>query len=49
MSLENAAIISSCSRWPLLIDPQLQGSGWVRGSQGENLAAININQKNWMR
>ena len=34
MSLENAAIISSCSRWPLLIDPQLQGSNWIRGSQG---------------
>ena len=25
MSFENASIISSCSRWPLLIDPQLQG------------------------
>jgi dynein heavy chain len=49
MSLENAAVISSCSRWPLLIDPQLQGSGWIRGSQGENLSTININQKHWMR
>ncbi len=23
MSIENATIISSCSRWPLIIDPQL--------------------------
>ena len=23
MSLENASIIASCSRWPLIIDPQL--------------------------
>lgn len=49
MSLENAAIISSCSRWPLLIDPQLQGSNWIRGSQGEKLSSINIGQKQWMR
>ena len=34
MSFENASIITSCSRWPLLIDPQLQGSNWIRGSQG---------------
>lgn len=49
MSLENAAVISSCSRWPLLIDPQLQGSNWIRGSQGEKLSSINISQKAWMR
>ena len=49
MSFENASIISSCSRWPLLIDPQLQGSTWIRGSQGDNLSPININQKHWMR
>jgi dynein heavy chain len=23
MSLENAAVITSCTRWPLMIDPQL--------------------------
>lgn len=49
MSFENASIISSCSRWPLLIDPQLQGSNWIRGSEGDNLTPININQKHWMR
>lgn len=49
MSLENAAIITSCSRWPLLIDPQLQGSNWIRGAQQEKLVTINISQKHWLR
>ena len=35
-------LLTSGSRWPLLIDPQLQGSGWIRGSQGENLLEILI-------
>lgn len=25
MSIENATILTSCDRWPLMIDPQLQG------------------------
>eukprot|EP00595_Chromulina_sp_UTEXLB2642_P002193 CAMPEP_0196768326 /NCGR_PEP_ID=MMETSP1095-20130614/42615_1 /TAXON_ID=96789 ORGANISM="Chromulina nebulosa, Strain UTEXLB2642" /NCGR_SAMPLE_ID=MMETSP1095 /ASSEMBLY_ACC=CAM_ASM_000446 /LENGTH=520 /DNA_ID=CAMNT_0042137751 /DNA_START=817 /DNA_END=2376 /DNA_ORIENTATION=- len=28
MSTENGAIITNCNRWPLLIDPQLQGIKW---------------------
>ena len=47
MSLENAAIITSCARWPLLIDPQLQGSVWIRGYCGENLQVISMNQNKW--
>lgn len=43
MSLENAAVITSASRWPLIIDPQLQGSIWLRGSLGENLLVLNPN------
>ena len=30
ISVENGAIITSCSRWPLLIDPQLQGIRWLK-------------------
>ena len=35
MSLENATIINSCQRWPLIIDPQLQGSKWLKGMYQE--------------
>ena len=48
MSLENATIITSCSRWPLLIDPQLQGSLWIKTSQGENLQVISVTQDKWL-
>jgi dynein heavy chain len=31
-SVENAAIVAACDRWPLLVDPQLQGIRWLRNS-----------------
>ncbi|KAL0236998.1 hypothetical protein PCE1_000395 [Barthelona sp. PCE] len=34
VSIENAAIISNCARWPLIIDPQLQGISWLRNLYG---------------
>lgn len=30
VSLENGAILLRSHRWPLLIDPQLQGSHWLK-------------------
>ncbi|GLE01105.1 hypothetical protein PINS_up009918 [Pythium insidiosum] len=30
ISIENGCIITSCERWPLLVDPQLQGLMWLR-------------------
>ncbi|CAG9311235.1 unnamed protein product [Blepharisma stoltei] len=48
MSIENAAIVTSCSRWPLIIDPQLQGSKWIRGMHGEELEVIQFSQERWV-
>jgi len=42
VSLENAAIVSSCSRYPLLIDPQLQGIKWIKGKEGSEMLNITL-------
>jgi dynein heavy chain len=34
ISIENGAIVTSCNRWPLLIDPQLQGIRWLKQHEG---------------
>jgi dynein heavy chain len=49
ISLENAAIISNCARWPLVIDPQLQGVNWLRGKEGDDLQVISVTSHNWVR
>ena len=33
LSAENAGIVGSTRRWPLLIDPQLHGARWVQGRE----------------
>ncbi|RYH32012.1 hypothetical protein EON65_01475, partial [archaeon] len=43
ISLENGAILSSSSRWPLLIDPQLQGIRWLRKHEENRCAKIGRN------
>jgi len=48
VSLENGAIINRCSRWPLMIDPQLQGIKWIR-NRVKNLKVVQLNTKRWMR
>lgn len=37
MSIENATILTNCERWPLMIDPQLQGYKWIRMRYGSGL------------
>jgi len=36
LSLENAAVMTRCARYPLFIDPQLQGINWIRGRETPN-------------
>jgi len=47
ISLENGAILTQCSRWPLMIDPQLQGIKWIR-NRYTDLCTVQIGQKRWL-
>ncbi|NXH48679.1 DYH9 protein, partial [Dicaeum eximium] len=47
-SAENAAILSSCQRWPLLVDPQLQGSKWIKSTHGERLCVIRAGHNGYL-
>ena len=50
ISIENGSIISNCKRWPLLIDPQVQGIKWLRQKEEANgLEVFQLNQKGWLR
>merc|ERR1719460_1757040 len=35
ISVENASVVTSCARWPLMIDPQLQGVKWIKSRLAE--------------
>ncbi|XP_072311900.1 dynein axonemal heavy chain 9 [Eucyclogobius newberryi] len=48
MSTENATILSSCQRWPLMVDPQLQGLKWVKNRYGDSLMVIRIGQRGYL-
>nr|XP_025719696.1 dynein heavy chain 9, axonemal [Callorhinus ursinus] len=49
MSTENATILLSCERWPLMVDPQLQGIKWIKNKYGENLQVTQIGQKGYLQ
>eukprot|EP00698_Gefionella_okellyi_P011840 TRINITY_DN3147_c1_g1_i1.p1 TRINITY_DN3147_c1_g1~~TRINITY_DN3147_c1_g1_i1.p1 ORF type:complete len:4456 (-),score=1211.74 TRINITY_DN3147_c1_g1_i1:43-11907(-) len=45
-SVQNAAIVCNCIRWPLLIDPELQGLRWLRGHEKSNsLIVLRLSQQ----
>nr|CAB3238531.1 dynein beta chain, ciliary-like [Phallusia mammillata] len=48
MSSENAAILSNCKRWPLIVDPQLQGIKWIKGHYGDDLRIVQMGQKGYL-
>ncbi|CAM9266952.1 unnamed protein product [Chrysoparadoxa australica] len=48
VSTENGAIVSNSARWPLMIDPQLQGIRWIKNKEGaadRNLQVVRLGQK----
>ncbi len=48
LSIENAIMMSFSDRWPLLIDPQLQGNKWIRNSQ-EDLKVLRLTKSDYAR
>ena len=48
-STENGAIASTAARWPLFIDPQLQGMRWIKQREGESLMVLQQTQAGWIK
>ncbi|XP_037666336.1 dynein heavy chain 17, axonemal [Choloepus didactylus] len=48
MSTENATILCSTERWPLIVDAQLQGIKWIKNKYGSELKAIRLGQKSYL-
>jgi len=48
MSTENATILSNCERWPLMIDPQLQGVKWIKTKYGNDLTVVRLGQRSYL-
>ncbi|XP_057572498.1 dynein axonemal heavy chain 9 [Hippopotamus amphibius kiboko] len=49
MSMENATILLSCERWPLMVDPQLQGIKWIKNKYGEDLRVTQVGRKGYLQ
>ncbi|KAI8853660.1 dynein heavy chain and region D6 of dynein motor-domain-containing protein [Chytridium lagenaria] len=48
VSLENATMVTNCKRWPLIIDPQLQGVTWVKNREGAGLKIVRLGVKGYL-
>ena len=48
MSTENATILTNSVKWPLIIDPQLQGIKWIKSRFSKDLTVIRLGQKGYL-
>ncbi|KAJ1558852.1 Dynein heavy chain 9, axonemal [Nowakowskiella sp. JEL0078] len=48
VSLENATMVNNCKRWPLIVDPQLQGITWIKTREGSTLKVVRLGQKGYL-
>ncbi|UYV67054.1 DNAH9 [Cordylochernes scorpioides] len=48
MSTENATILINSERWPLIIDPQLQGIKWIKNKFKDNLKVVQLGQRGYL-
>ena len=47
VSVENGTILTNSERYPLMIDPQLQGISWIREKEKDNkLKSLRLGSKN---
>lgn len=48
MSTENAVILMNSARWPLIIDPQLQGIKWIKQKYGDKLVVLRLTHRGYL-
>ena len=48
MSTENGTILTNSVKWPLIIDPQLQGIKWIKNKYSENLTVLRLGKKGYL-
>lgn len=41
-------ILVNSTRWPLMIDPQLQGIKWIKNKYGDDLKVVRLGQKSYL-
>jgi dynein heavy chain len=52
MSIQNGAIVCNCKRWPVLIDPQLQGIKWIKKKHVTEVVAMrpeDVEEEEWVQ